>query len=138
MISKQLMIILLILTATVAISGCTTKTATNGTFGEKSIVLNLVELSNNTTVGNYTYNGTEYYYIEGYLINKNPYDAFNVKVNSTAYDAHGNVIATNDSPNLDPVSIPSNSNSFFFVEFKDPKNSIMKYDVKVVSAAETI
>ena len=38
MMFKQLIIIiLLILTAIVAISGCTTKTATNGTFGEKSI-----------------------------------------------------------------------------------------------------
>ena len=89
MLKKSIIIILLLLTAIISISGCTTKTATNGTFGEKSISIDSIYLSNNSTTGNYTYNGTEYYYIDGYLVNNNPYDAFNIIVNSTAYDANG-------------------------------------------------
>ena len=139
MMFKQLIIIiLLILTATVAISGCTTKTATNGTFGQKIISLNSISLSNNTTVGNYTYNGTKYYYIKGYLINNNQYDAFNVKVNSTAYDTQGDVVATNNSPYLEPVSIPGNGISTFYATFNDSNNSIVRYDVKIVSATGTL
>jgi len=139
MMFKQLIIIiLLILTATVAISGCTTKTAANGTFGQKFISLDSIYLSNNTTAGNYTYNGTEYYYIEGYLINNNQYDAFNVKVNSSAYDSQGSVVATNDSPYLEPVSIPGNGISNFYVRFNDSNNSIARYDVKIVSATGTL
>ena len=36
-----------------------------------------------------------------------------VKVNSTAYDSNGNVVATNDSAYLDPVTIPGNGVSIF-------------------------
>lgn len=139
MMFKQLIIlILLILTATIAISGCTTKTATNGTFGQKTISLSSIYLANNTTTGNYTYDGTEYYYIEGYLINNNQYDAFNVKVNSNAYDKHGNIVATNNSPNLEPVSIPGNGISDFYVTFNDTNNSIVRYDINVASASGTL
>lgn len=139
MMFKQLIIvILLILTGIVAISGCTTKTATNGTFGQKFISLDSISLSNNTTAGNYTNKGTEYYYIEGYLVNNNQYDAFNIKVNSTAYNKQGSVVATNDSPYLDPVSIPGNGLSIFYVTFNDSNNSIVRYDVKIVSASGTL
>ncbi len=45
-------------------------------------------MSNNTTADNYhVIMEREYYYIDGYLVNNNSYDAFNVKVNATAYDA---------------------------------------------------
>jgi len=138
MFKQLIIVILLILTATVAISGCTTKTAANGTFGQKFISLDSISLSNNTTISNYTYNGTKYYYIEGYLINNNQYDAFNVKINSTAYDKQGSVVATNDSPYLEPVSIPGNGLSFFYVTFNDSNNSIVRYDVKIVSATGTL
>ena len=37
-----IIIIILLLTAIIAISGCTTKTATNGTFGEKSISIDSI------------------------------------------------------------------------------------------------
>ena len=110
MFKQSIIVILLLLTAIVAISGCTTKTATNGTFGEKVISKDSILISNNTTADydiyeNYN-NGIEYYYIEGYLENNNPYDAFHVKLNATAYDANGNVFATNDSAYLNPTTIP--------------------------------
>ena len=138
MFRQSIMIIILLLTIIVAISGCTTKTATNGTFGEKSISIDSIYLSNNSTTGNYTYNGTEYYYIEGYLVNNNSYEAFHVTVNSIAYDANGNVIATNDSVYLNPVSVPSNGVSYFLVEFNDTSQKIVRYEVKVVNATGTL
>ena len=137
MLKKSIVIILILLTFIVGISGCTTKTATNGTFGEKSISVNSIYLSNNSTADNYSYNGTEYYEIEGYLVNNNPYDAFNIIVNSTAYNANGSVIATNNSAYLDPTTIPSNGASYFYVEFNDPNQKIVRYDVKVINATST-
>ena len=139
MFKKYLIIILLLLTAIVAISGCTTKTATNGTFGEKYISVDSITLSNNTTSDNYTdNNGKDYYYIDGYLVNNNSNDAFNVKVNATAYDAKGNVVATNDTAYLDPTTIPAKGISEFIVEFLDPHNSIVRYDVKVINASANL
>ena len=139
MMFKQLIIvILLILTATVAISGCTTKTAPNGTFGQKIISVDSIYLSNNSTSGNYTYNGTEYYYIEGYLVNNNSYDVFHVTVNSIAYDADGNVIATNDSAYLSPVSIPGDGISQFYVDFNDSSQKIVRYQINIVNATGTL
>ena len=134
MFKQSIIVILLILTGIIAISGCTTKTATNGTFGEKTISLDSILISNNTTADTYTYNGTEYYYIHGYLLNNNSNDAFKVKVNATAYDANGNVVATNDTAYLDPTTIPAKGLSEFYVEFNDTNKKIVRYDVKVVDA----
>jgi hypothetical protein len=138
MLKQNIIIILLLLTSIIAISGCTTKTANNGTFGEKSISLNSIYLANNSTNGTYSYNGTEYYYVEGYLVNENPNDAFDVKVNTTAYDSNGNVIATNNSAYIDPTNIPANSNSYIYIEFKDPTQKIVKYNVQVVAGTGTV
>jgi len=138
MFKRSIIMVILLLTAIISISGCTTKTAANGTFGEKVISVDSIYLSNNSTTGNYTYNGTEYYYIEGYLVNNNSYEAFHVTVNSTVYDANGNVIATNDSAYLDPVSIPSNGVSYFYVEFNDSSQKIVKNQINVVNATGTL
>lgn len=124
--------------AIISISGCTTKTATNGTFGEKYISINSIYLANNATADNYSYNGTEYYEIEGYLVNKNPYDIFNVIVNSTVYNANGSEVATNNSAYLDPNIIPANGASYFYVEFNDPNKKIVRYTIKVVNASSTL
>ena len=138
MIKKSIIVTLLIFTVVVAISGCTTKTASNGTFGEKYVSLDSISISNNTTAEHYDYNGTNYYYIEGYLINNNKYDAFHVKLNATTYDTNGNVVATNNSAYLESNSIPANGISYFYVEFQDPNNIMVRYDVKVVDAKGTI
>lgn len=138
MLKQNVIVILLLLTAIIAISGCTTKTAENGTFGEKNISLNAISLANNATNGTYSYNGTEYYYVEGYLVNQNPNDAFDVKVNTTAYDSKGNVIATNNSAYINPANIPADSNSYIYIEFKDPNQKIVRYNVQVVAGTGTI
>lgn len=136
MFKKYFIVIIFIIV--VGVSGCTTKTATNGTFGEKVISTSLISLSNNSTVGTQSYNGTNYYYVKGYLQNNNTYDAFNVNVISTAYDASGNVVATNVSAYLNPTSIPSKGVSEFYVDFPDNNNNIVSDKVKVVNASGTI
>ncbi len=109
-------------------------------FGEKSISIDSIFISNNTTSDTYndTDNGSEYYYIDGYLENNNSDDAFHVKVNATAYDANGNVVATNDSVYLNPTTIPAKGVSEFYVDFPDNSNNIVRYDLKIVSATGTL
>ncbi len=137
MFKRSIIVIILLLTAIISISGCTTKTATNGTFGEKFISVNSIYLSNNATADNYSYNGTEYYEIEGYLVNNNPYDAFNVIVNSTAYNANGSVVATNNSAYLDPTIIPLMVHLIFMWNLMILIQKIVRYDVKVINATST-
>ena len=79
------------------ISGCTTKTATNGTFGEKKLSLDAIKVSDNTT-GNYSETNDTRYYVTGYIINGNPIDALNVKLKVTTYDSQNNIVAVNDTP----------------------------------------
>lgn len=140
MIKQSIIVILLMFIGIMAISGCTTKTAPNGTFGEKTISINSIYLSNNTTsdIYNDTDNGIEYFYIDGYLVNNNSYDAFNVKIIATAYDANGNIVATNDSAYLNPSSIPGKGASEFYIDFPDNNNNIVRYDVKIVNATATL
>jgi hypothetical protein len=134
---KDYQIAILLLTVIIAISGCTTKTAPNGTFGEKVVSVNSILISNNTTTAVYDDNGTNYYYIRGYLINNNNYEAFHVELNTTAYDANGNVVATNNSAYIDPNTIAANSISHFFIKFNDTNQKIVRYDAKVVYATGT-
>jgi len=134
MLKKYFIVIIILLMVIVGISGCTTKTATNGTFGEKYISIGSIFISNNTTGDHFNYNGTEYYNIAGYLINNNSNDVYHVKVNATAYDANGNVVATNDSAYIQPNTIAANGISYFAVDFNDPNNLIVNYNVKVVDA----
>lgn len=133
--SKNYLIILLLIII-IGVSGCTTKTATNGTFGEKSISISNITEANNTTSDHYDYNGTQYYYIDGYMKNNNNYDVFNVKFNATAYDANGNVVAINDTAYLN--SIPSKSLTEFYIDFPDPDSKIVRYDLKIVSGSSLI
>jgi uncharacterized protein YcfL len=138
MYKKYLIIILLIIV--VGISGCTTKTAPNGTFGEKTVSVNSIYLSNNTTadIFNSTKTGLQYYYINGYVINNNSNDALKVKMIATAYDANGNIVATNDSIYLNPTAIPAKGASEFYVDFPDNNSDIVRYDVKISSASGTL
>jgi uncharacterized protein YcfL len=135
---KYPIIILILFTAIVAISGCTSKTASNGTFGEKVISLDTILVSNNTTAEQSSFNGTEFYYIKGYLINNNSYDAFHIKINATAYNANGDVVATNNSAYMVSNNIPAKGESLFYVQFNDPNNTITRYDVKIVDATGTL
>lgn len=138
--SKKHSLIILLFVFIVGISGCTIKTAPNGTFGEKTVSIDSIYLSNNTTSNTFigTVTEIEYYYVHGYLINNNSNDAFNVNVIATAYDTNGNVIATNSSASLNPPSIPAKGVSEFYVDFPDPNNNIARYDIKIVNASGTL
>ena len=126
-------LILLIILATVFTSGCETKTA-NQTWGEKKINLTLIEVSKNTTAGHDEYDGVNYFYIEGWLLNKNPFDALDVKVKGTFFDDKGNIILVNDTPELETNNIASYGKSFFYFEIVDPQNKIVNYKVEVTDA----
>ena len=95
----------------VGISGCTEKKATNGTWGEKPAANSSSLQVINSTADHYTYNGTTYYYVEGYIQNNAESDASNVKITTTVYDSSGNVFAINDTAYLKPQTIPATGQS---------------------------
>ncbi len=134
---KKSLILLVLLIVTVSISGCTTKQATNGTFGERNISLNSITVLGNATAEhreNYDNNGTTYYILQGYVQNNNPYEAFNVKLQATVYDANNETINQTKDVYIDPKNIPSKGLSSFNVVFKDPNSDIVRYEIKVISA----
>ena len=115
-------------------SGLAINTTTNSTWGEKSISIGAINVLNNSTMDTYEYNGTSYSYLDGYVRNNNNYDAFNVKMNATAYDEYGNVIATNDTVYLEPKNIPADSESYFYVDFVDQDKKITRIEVNIIDA----
>ena len=132
-------VIVLMLAATGAVllagmSGFAVNTTSNSTWGEKQISVGAINVLNNSTMDNYEYNGTNYTYIEGYVQNNNNYDAFNVKMNATAYDEYGNIVATNDTVYLQLKNIPGNGETLFYVDFLDPDKKIVRIEVNVVDA----
>jgi hypothetical protein len=134
MAKKSIIIILMLIAVIVSISGCiTTKTASNGTFGEKTVSINNITIVNNVNASTYEYNGTNYYYIDGFLKNNNKYDAFNLKMKATVYDANNNVLGVNDTPYLSPKVIPAGGESEFYFEFSDPNNQTVRYDLQLIS-----
>lgn len=133
MFKEYFLVILIILTIIAGISGCTTKTATNGTFGEKKLSLDAITVSENTT-GNRSETNDTRYYVSGYLINGNENDALNVKIKVTTFDAQNNTVAINETPSLDPDDIPVNENSRFYARFSDPDKRIVNFKVEILDA----
>ena len=115
-------------------SGLPINTTANSTFGEKSISIDAVQVLNNSTEDTYKYNGTTYAYLDGYVQNNNEYDVFNVKMNATAYDKYGNVVATNTTVYLATKNIPAGGETEFYTEFPDVDNKITRIEVNVVDA----
>ena len=115
-------------------SGLVINTTADSTFGEKSISIDALQILNNSTEDTYEYNGTTYAYLEGYVQNNNKYDAFNVKLNATAYDQYGNIVATNGTVYLDTKNIPAGGETLFYVDFPDNDNKTVRIEVNVVDA----
>ena len=115
-------------------SGFAINTTANSTFGEKKISIDAINVLNNSTMDTYEYNGTQYSYLEGYVRNNNKFDAFNVKMNATAYDEYSDVVATNDSIYLQSKNIPGEGETLFYVDFPDTDNKIVRIEVDVVDA----
>lgn len=131
---KKGLIFLLLFLLIVSITGCTTKTAPNGTFGEKTISIKNLTIVNNVTTSYYENNGTNFYYIRGYMKNNNNYDAFNVKMKAIVYDKDGNMLDVNDTVYLNPKVVPAGGESFFGFRFNDSDNRIVKYELQIISA----
>lgn len=129
----MIIIILLLVAMVLANSGCIDNTKANNTWGEKKISLDAIKIANNTT-GNHSETNTSRYYVSGYINNGNPYEAINVKIKVTTYDANGTVYAVNDTPYLEPKNLPSNGGSYFYARFSDPERKIVRFDVQLLDA----
>ncbi len=126
-----LMIILLFIVLCTA--GCIENTKANSTWGEKKIYIDAIKISNNTN-GNYSEQNESIYYVSGSIINENPYEALNLKINVTTYYSNGTVFAVNATPHLNPKSIPANGKSNFYASFSDPDKKIARFEVKILDA----
>lgn len=112
---SSIIIVILLFAVLVSISGCTTKNATNGTFGEKKISLDKFEISD-VNAEHYEYD-TTYYYVEGNITNKNDIDALNLKMEAVAFDENGTAVDVNKNPYLNPKVVPSLGVSYFYFNF---------------------
>jgi len=126
-------LIFLLLTGIIINSGCIDNTKTNNTWGEKKISMDAIKVYNGT-IGNRSENNDSIYYVSGYILNQNPYEALDPKIEVTTYYSNGTVFAVNDTPYLDPKSIPANGKSRLYARFNDPDKKIAKFEVKILSA----
>lgn len=129
----KVIIIIFIVVGFLPISGCIENTKSNNTWGEKKISMDAIKIANNTT-GNRSETNESRYYVSGYVINDNPYEALELKLRITTFTSNGSVFAVNDKPYVEPKNIPSNSASYFYASFSDPDKNITKYEVKILSA----
>lgn len=138
MLSKNISLILVMILI-VAVSGCTAKNSTNGTFGDKNISIDKIVIKN-STADHYEYEGMNYYYVEGYILNNNDYDAFHVKLRVKALDENGTVIATNESVYFEneDSSISARGTKYFYAEFEDPNNITFSYQIEIIDAKSYI
>lgn len=131
MYEKFLAIFLIIVV--VGVSGCTINPKSQNTWGEKEPVsVNYLHIINSTGE-HYVKNGTNYYYIYGYIKNNAEYNALNVEMHAKVYDNQGNLIQTNDSKYIKLKYIPTNGISYYCLTFKDPENKIARYELKVLT-----
>lgn len=114
-------------------SGCIENTKSNSTWGEKKLSMDSIKVSNNT-VGNRSENNDSVYYVTGYIINQNPFEALDPKITVTTFDSNSTVFAVNDTPYMEPKNLPANDKSYFYARFADPDKKIAKFEVKFISA----
>ncbi len=114
-------------------SGCIDNTKSNSTWGEKKLSLDTLKISN-STIGNRSEENESIYYVNGYISNKNSFEALNPKIQVTTYYANGTIFAVNDTPYLKPQNIPATGKSYFYARFEDPNKQIAKFEVKILSA----
>ena len=124
---------LLVFICLTSISGCIDNTKANGTWGEKKLSMDAIKVSNNT-VGNRSENNDSVYYVYGYIINQNSFEALDPKITVTTFDSNGTIFAVNDTPYMEPKNLPANDKSYFYTRFEDPDKKIAKFEVKVLSA----
>ncbi|NYB52810.1 MAG: hypothetical protein HVN35_09675 [Methanobacteriaceae archaeon] len=126
-------LLIFLITGLIFSSGCIESNKANSTWGEKKISLDLINVANNTK-GNRSERNESIYYVYGDINNNNPYDALNVKIKVTTYYSNGTVFAVNDTPYLDPKTIPAKGTSYFYAQFDDPEKKIARFEVKIIDA----
>lgn len=127
---KKIIAVLLILSV-VLISGCTFKTESDQTFGQKpNATLEDIYIVNSTG-DHYDQNGTQYYYVWGYVGNKAGNPASNVEITAKFYDASGKLVGTNTTTPYRPKIIPPEGQSYYYAGFKDPNKTIVKYELSL-------
>ncbi|MDO9045574.1 MAG: FxLYD domain-containing protein [Methanobacteriaceae archaeon] len=128
---KKNIFIILIILFMVAISGCTFKTESDTTFGQKpnATIKDLYIV--NSTGDNYDQNGTQYYYVWGYVGNKAGNQAPNVQITAKFYSENGTLIGTNTTSPNRPKIIPPEGQSYYYTGFKDPNKTISNYTISI-------
>lgn len=129
---KITILMFLIVICIILNSGCIENTEVNSTWGEKKITLDTIKISN--SVGNRSEQNDSVYYVNGYILNDNSFEALEPKILVTTYYANGTVYAINDTVYFNPSNIPAIGKSYFYARFEDPEKKIVKYDVKIISA----
>lgn len=114
-------------------SGCIENTKASSTWGEKKISMDAIKVSQNTT-GNRSETNESRYYVYGYIENDNPFEAFNLKMKITTFYENGTVFAVNNTPIINPKTIPGKGSSFFYARFHDPHQNIHNFTVEISSA----
>jgi hypothetical protein len=128
-----IIIVVISLMIVIANSGCIENNKVNKTWGEKKISMNAIEVSNKT-VGNRSLKNNSIYTVKGYLINRNPIEALDVKIIVTTYDSNGKIYGVNETPYLNPKNLPARGKSYFYVNFSDPEKKIVRFKVEVLDA----
>ncbi len=130
----KLFAILFLLIIITGISGCTINPQANGTFGEKKPVsVSDLEIINSSGAP-YQYEGKTTYTVSGVIQNNFGEDTKYVKMEAITFDKNGEIIATNNSVELDPRVIPGKGRSNFYFDFEDPYSKIVKYQIKIIEA----
>lgn len=127
---KNIFIVIIILFM-VAISGCTFKTESDNTFGQKpNATINDIYIVNSTG-DHYDRNGTTYYYVWGYVGNKAGNQAPYVKITAKFFSENGTLIGTNTTAPYKPKVIPPEGQSYYYIGFKDPNKIISNYTISL-------
>ena len=128
--NKKLIILLLII-FTVLISGCTFKKESDDTFGQKPNATIDELYVVNSTGDHYDRNGSQYYYVWGYVGNKGGYEATNVKITIKFFDTNGTLVGTITTAPYDPKKIPPEGQAYYYARFKDPNRTISNYTISL-------
>lgn len=128
---KKNIFIILIILFMVAISGCTFKTESDSTFGQKpNATINDLYIVNSTG-DHFDRNGTQYYYVWGYAGNKASNQAPNVQITVKFYSENGTLVGTNTTAPTRPKIIPPEGQSYYFTRFQDPNTIITNYTISL-------
>ncbi|MDP3034263.1 MAG: FxLYD domain-containing protein [Methanobacteriaceae archaeon] len=128
---KKNIFIIIIILFMVTISGCTFKTESDQTFGQKPNATTNDLYIVNSTGDHYDENGTQYYYVWGYVGNNAGNQASNVQITVKFYSENGTLIGSNTTTPYKPKIIPPEGQAYYYAGFKDPNKTISNYTISL-------